>query len=305
MSYTITDRYGGLRSTYNPPTGTIGLGSKGVWWPDYGPSTRDFSYTYGAHPTESIFNRVVQPYTDSLKKSSANPANLEPGSRDAPAYKQFRQPQPARNAMLLKSEPTAEDKLAAHEIVQRKGALQRISMAQKRIDAWLGDPPIRNGMKQQMLANSKSRSLSSLDTDKAADISRQVYEKHGYLVGRSKPTIADGRHKQKSSSSSSLPLSKSTMLFGKDADFRKRKKLEPDKRWRVVPESQYVFDPRTFLPVPRGGWNAQPPTQWPGIQPSDTRRECARPFESSLLSAAATKSLPALADSAHDVSVDY
>merc|ERR1740117_1370555 len=47
-------------------------------------------------------------------------------------------------------------------------------------------------------------------------------------------------------------------------------------QWNLCPESSFVFDPKTSLPVPRGGWNSQPATSWTE-PPANGRREWAAP----------------------------
>lgn len=143
--------------------------------------------------------------------------------------------------------------------------MRRLETRQQRVDKWLGDPPnaapIR--MMDPLASSGHSRSepsLSSLSATAAAQASREVYEQHGFLVGRSKGTTADGytgarprRHDK---------LSFNSMLFNKQVVGSKKPRKE-SKQWRLIPENSFVWDPRRSLPVPRGGWDSQPPAEWP------------------------------------------
>jgi len=269
MSYCTVDRYGGFTNTYAHARGG-GENSRSTgrtWWPDFGPSTRDFSAQPRSHPSEAIFDSVIAPGKWSTRERVAPSAEtLAP---------KFRNPQPARAAMLSPS-PSAEEMLSAHAATERQSALRRMELRQRRVDSWLEQSPISK--KSSPLAEKRTRSEPSLElsSSQASQVSREVYQRHGFLVGRSKGSIADGvngaqprRHN---------PLSLSSMMFSGDMmgspgrktrrAFRSRK---PTQQWRMSPESRYVFDPQICLPVPRGGWNSLPPSKWPDVEPAGNR----------------------------------
>lgn len=291
MSYSTVDRYGGISTHYlytrggGPPGGT---GSR-TWWPDFGPGTHDFSAQRRSHPNEAIFESVVQP-----KHWSKEP---KPAPSVEPELSQFRNPAPARVAML-ESGTDVQRKVVAHVVTERQGALRRMELRQRKMDSWLGDSPIR--MSNGYLADSKTRrpvalSLSGAQSEpslgsagnatnmsslSAATVSRDVYEKHGYLVGRYQGAIADG--KSGLSTRRHNALSMQGMLHGssgvlqdrKDATHSTRKgPKKPTGQWRTTPESGFVFDPRTFLPVPRGGWDSHELslTDWPAPSSAGNR----------------------------------
>jgi len=109
-----TDRYGDIiiscstRAGVPAGTGRVGAGS---WWPDFGPTTQDFSYLYKSHPTDTVFENVVAPFTanqramnqaQGLVRSSSEadvPQQFRhPGAPDF-CLQQFRRPQPEREAL--------------------------------------------------------------------------------------------------------------------------------------------------------------------------------------------------------------
>mmetsp|Transcript_81076 Transcript_81076/g.224337 ORF Transcript_81076/g.224337 Transcript_81076/m.224337 type:complete len:307 (-) Transcript_81076:159-1079(-) len=271
MSYSTLDSHGGISTTYAHARGGVHTQGPGrTWWPDFGPGTRDFSAQERSHPSEAIFEKIVKPGKWSTReKSIPNPE---------PVAARFRSPQPARDAMQDQA-PSIERKLAAHAVTERQAALRRMEMRQRRVDSWLEDAPVRmnaSTLSEVSWHSSSEPSLRELSTSQASQVSRDVYQRHGYLVGRSKGSIADGvsgarprRHN---------PLSYSAMMFSGDLYgspshktgkmFRPRK---PTQQWRMRPESRFVFDPRSCLPVPRGGWNSLPPTKWPEVEAAGNR----------------------------------
>jgi len=293
MSYTTQDRYGGVKNVYAHPRGggpIMGTGSKGNWWPDFGPSTHDFSAQEKVHPTDTIFHKVVKPFTRS--NSEPGPSSRG-GSRcgvnyDAPSPQQFRHPAPSMEATLHKSLPGMEERLAAKRLTNRDAHLRRLEMRQRKVDAWLGEephyPPVRTAPGGSgSLANGGLPARASLrdlpcanhsvvSSTNSSAVSRDVYERHGYLVGRSRGSIADGHSGVRTRKHN--PLSFSTMLFTGELQSnstpskRKMQSSKPSKQWHVKPESKFVFDPRLCLPVPRGGWGMQAPSEWPDLEPT-------------------------------------
>jgi len=311
MSYSTLDRFGGISTTYAHGRGGGPTASGGKsWWPDFGPGTHDFSSQDKSHPTETIFEKIVKPANWS---QNARPAS----SSVQPVASQFRHPVPAREAMLHKAEPSAEAKYAAHAVTERQSALRRMEVRQRRVDAWMGPAPIRMSaaaLQEALLREPtqlrvpegprRSRSeaaVRDLSTSSASEASRAIYEMHGYTpIGRSKPSIGSSgvrRH---------TPLSQSTMLYQgevsgthalDDSGGRSRRSgpRKPSKQWQTCPDSSYVWDPQSFLPVPRGGWNAQMPTRWPEVEATGKRN-----LDSS---AGFDKSLPMVADFTHQGAV--
>lgn len=288
MSYTITDRHGATAVTYGAKAARFGpadsVGTGKTWWPDFGPSIRDHSYQEKYMPHHHIFDKVVKPWNIG---HTAAPPLLERQPT------QFRHPAPGREAMMMKDQPTHECRLAAKAITDRQGALRMMEVRQRKMDSWLEDCPMRmvaagssRDAAAQGLRGARSEpSLTNAASTAAATVSRETYEKLGFLVGRSKGSIADGLTGAHGSTRKHNPLSVNALMFsgnvvdGSKAKGSSRSQLpkKPSKQWNVLPESSFVFDPRSSLPVPRGGWNAQPPTQWPEAPLTRGSREWSAP----------------------------
>lgn len=267
MSYVTTDKHGGSFTHYSSVKSKEVVGTGNTWWPDFGPGIRDHSYQEKYAPHHHIFEKVVKPHT--VVRTRSEPA---------PISTQFRHPAPAREAMLHKADPTREEHLAAHEFFQKQASLRRLEARQRRMDKWLDTAPIRltapdnskAAMRALAMQDSKaaarSRSETSLSSEACGEASREVYERLGYLVGRSKGAPADGQKGARQRRHN--PLSFNALMFGGGMVDSKRSRgpRKPSKQWRMLPESGFVFDPKTSLPVPRGGWDAQPPTSWPEPQ---------------------------------------
>jgi len=278
MTYCIQDRHGGFRGHYIPPTGTAGHGS--TWWPDFGPTSRDFSAAPRSHPTETIFEKVVKPHTNQGKsRSEATAEELmrsSPGARGVREAPQFRNPQPTRKAI------NAKDGHKVHETTTlRDVSLMRIEMNTRKMDKWLGDPPIHYGAKHgapsphdmhqaQVLERSRS-AAASLGSATAPEVSRDFLEKQGLLVGRHKggnmTGLADGSKVRKGKHN---PLSRNLMLFnqeltGDEQKQRKSKAWSPADKATLAKVDALVL---RNLPPPRGGWHAggHHPKEWPGTQ---------------------------------------
>jgi len=93
-------RYGGQADLGGCRTGC------GTWWPDFGPTIRDFSPGGKNHPTEHVFNNCVVPFTRAvsspdLKTVRRDPLTFEamPMKRVAETFEQFRHPQPSTEAL--------------------------------------------------------------------------------------------------------------------------------------------------------------------------------------------------------------
>eukprot|EP00930_Biecheleria_cincta_P060102 TRINITY_DN45790_c0_g1_i1.p1 TRINITY_DN45790_c0_g1~~TRINITY_DN45790_c0_g1_i1.p1 ORF type:complete len:283 (+),score=39.01 TRINITY_DN45790_c0_g1_i1:72-920(+) len=272
MSYTTLSRHLEPTNSYAYPKGggpPGGTGMSGVWWPVYGPGTRDFSAQDKSHPAETIFDKVIAPGKWSATKVRVPPKELIQAA-------QLRHPAPAREAVLREKEhPDIDVKLRAHEFTERQAALRRAEMRQRRIDAWAGEAPIRmtaSTLSQITRRSMSETSLSALDCSQA---SRTVYEKNGFLVGRTKEKPRGSR-----------PLSYHSMVFAgdmmkspKSTSRVGRKPRKYDMQWRTLPENKFVFDPKSFLPVPRGGWGSQLSDEWPDADPVGRREFAARPFE--------------------------
>lgn len=190
----------------------------------------------------------------------------------------------------MQDQPTNERRLAAKEVGEKKGALRMMEVRQRQIDSWLEPVPMR-----MAAASSKGRAIRSrsepslsnvndLSSDAAAQVSREVYEKLGFLVGRSKGTIGldtgapSAARRHNSLSLNALMFSGKVVDGSRASQSTSRSSLprKPTKQWQLCPESTFVFDPKTSLPVPRGGWNSQPSSTWPEV-PAAGRREWAAP----------------------------
>jgi len=298
MSYSTLDRHGGIVTKYahakarNAPAGGQGLRT---WWPDFGPGCQDFSQQRRSHPSEMVFERVIAPtHKWSATAGPPRPCTVEPL---APP---MRDPEPARRAMLHEAEPGIERRLAAHSVTERQAALSRLESRQRRVDAWAGETPVKmthayisgglaQGAFHQALQGGRTASAPSLGAraGRAATApaavppgapSREDFARSGYLVGRSQGSIADGLGGGGEARRRHDPLSMKAMLhkrMGTPASGARtlappRKRTSP---WRVSPEASIAFDPRNFLPVPRGGWAAHELTaaEWPDALPAGSR----------------------------------
>lgn len=276
MSYVTQDRHGACTIKYATIKSKEVVGTGKTWWPDYGPSLRDHSFLEKFAPHHHIFEKVVKPHTVG---KTPNPPRLE----REPA--QFRHPAPGREAMLLKDQPTHERRLAAKEVTDRQSAIRMMEVRQKKIDSWLEDAPIRmaatGSSKAKALRGSQSApALPSKPSEASAQHSREVYEKLGFLVGRSKAATTGGFSGVTNATRRHNPLSLNALMFsGNVVDSSRASRSlsrtslpkKPSGQWKVFPESGFVFDPKTSLPVPRGGWNSQPQTSWPEVPPTGNR----------------------------------
>jgi len=262
MSYCTQDRHGAFFTNYTSQKSSEVVGTGKTWWPDYGPSLRDHSYQEKYAPHHHIFEKVVKPAVVGKPRG-------QPLLERQPT--QFRHPAPAREAMMMKDWPTNEDRLAAKEVTDRQTALRLQEVRQRKIESWLEPAPIRMASvnaphrPRSLLRASSEPSLSNVAS---AKVSRETYERLGYLVGRSKGSIADGKtgvgpRRHNPLSLNSLMFTGSVMEGVRSRSSRSLQPRKPSKQWRLCPESSFVFDPRTCLPVPRGGWNSQPLTSFP------------------------------------------
>mmetsp|Transcript_69962 Transcript_69962/g.177561 ORF Transcript_69962/g.177561 Transcript_69962/m.177561 type:complete len:299 (+) Transcript_69962:112-1008(+) len=274
MSYSRIDRYGDITTSYahmrggGPPGGTGGR----TWWPDFGPGTHDFSAQRRSHPSDMIFEKVVAPKNWSSKEKAPPATGEALGCH-------FRNQDPARLAMLEVG-TNVDRKLAAHIFTERQCAIRRLENRQLRMDSWAGDVPIRmvnacapDAGAKPALGGSQSTPSLGISTLAAASASRDVYEKYGFPVGRHQGSIADGKSGGGEKKRRNIPLSMQAMLMSRDMGAGRSASTsrlrqgprKPSGQWKQCPENSFVFDPRTFLPVPRGGWNNHDMslTDWP------------------------------------------
>ncbi|CAK9014799.1 Uncharacterized protein SCF082_LOCUS12480 [Durusdinium trenchii] len=161
-------------------------------------------------------------------------------------------------------------------------------MRQRRIDSWAFEAPIRQVPSTSKLtemwadasfrpspvspklseATRREMSLSALS---CAQASREVYKRNGYVLGRTPAPL-----RSKSLSLQSVLFAGEVVKTSPDK-FRRPRKY--DMAWKVIPDKRFVFDPKTFLPVPRGGWDMNDPS-WPDIVPAGARTFKPLTFES-------------------------
>jgi hypothetical protein len=290
------DRHGGCKNFYAHRSGNPSAALQAnTWWPDFAPG-KDHSYLLKSHPAETMFDKGFAHY-------KWDATDMKPGLKEAPVPehkqpmpKQFRHPAPGNEAMLQRATPTMEAKLQAHATTQKQASLLRAEMRQRQVDSWANPSPIRmaasssvteGGKDLSMYAGSgilcrppslsRSEPILQLSPEKAASVSRSVYEQHGYLVGRSKGQTADGKTGLRPRKHT--PLSAHKLKFGGDGTAGKPRSSKPGGQWKSLPESGFVFDPKSFLPVPRGGRNKELPDRWP--EPPNDGRRCfsSGPFE--------------------------
>lgn len=106
MSYTTTDRHGDVKHVYRPgkPAGY----EAGVWWPDFGNGAHEFSNQGKVHPTNTIFENVIERPKRTLQtgasQASSKDAQRPPavGTATTPASpsQQFRRPAPQTEALF-------------------------------------------------------------------------------------------------------------------------------------------------------------------------------------------------------------
>lgn len=258
-------------------------GKPGVWWTKYGAASMDFSAQEKTHPSDTIFKNVVE-------RKTWDPAAMSrlPAPRLKPAA-QMRHPAPAKEAMAPpKGPPDLEKKHWAHEVTQRQGALRRAEMRQRRMDGWISDAPIRQVPSSSKLTemwadasfrpspvspklSEATRNEMQLSALSCAQVSREVYLRNGYVLGRTRAPI-----RSKSLSLQSVLFAGEVMKTSPDK-FQRPRKYEM--AWKTIPDRRFVFDPKTFLPVPRGGWDMND-LNWPDIIPAGPRQFKPLPFES-------------------------
>eukprot|EP00747_Dinoflagellata_sp_TGD_P193684 gnl/TRDRNA2_/TRDRNA2_60165_c0_seq1.p1 gnl/TRDRNA2_/TRDRNA2_60165_c0~~gnl/TRDRNA2_/TRDRNA2_60165_c0_seq1.p1 ORF type:complete len:320 (+),score=35.89 gnl/TRDRNA2_/TRDRNA2_60165_c0_seq1:73-960(+) len=251
MSYSTQDRYGDVKNFYPASTSksTEPVGTGCTWWPDYGPTQRDYSYQHRWSSTRHIFDKVVHP-------ASVGFLPPEPPSAHVLADRQFRNPNPALHGMLKTEHEPHEHVSKARDATKKQGRLNMLADRQKKIDSWLPDAPVlrappgltpleRQRAEAQYGQLSRSRSESSLIAEQCSELSRETFEKHGWLVGRSKGSPADGRSGM-SGTRRHNSLSFNSMLFGGEliesgggAARSSKKSKRPGNQWRVCPENSF------------------------------------------------------------------
>lgn len=88
MSYTTMDRYGDVKHIYAPQAANQYV--KGIWWPDYGPTTIDFCDQNKMHPTNTIFENQIAKEAPLKRDLVARPM----GPSHAQTMPQFRRQPP-------------------------------------------------------------------------------------------------------------------------------------------------------------------------------------------------------------------
>mmetsp|Transcript_77535 Transcript_77535/g.185964 ORF Transcript_77535/g.185964 Transcript_77535/m.185964 type:complete len:268 (+) Transcript_77535:36-839(+) len=240
-------------------------GMDGVWWTKFGAATMDFSHQEKMHPSDTIFKNVV-----AHKRWDA-----EAMSRPAPSTSTehlsslIRHPAPAKEALApAKASPDLERKFWAHEVTSRQSTLRMAEKRQRRIDSWAGDAPIR----MPPADSRRDWSESSLSAASCSQVSREVYRRNGFLVGRTQAPL-----RSKSLSLQSILFAGEVMKAPPMTAMRKKPR-QYEMAWKTLPERRFVFDPKSFLPVPRGGWDMHDPS-WPDIFPTGRRGLAPLPFE--------------------------
>ncbi|CAE7455153.1 unnamed protein product [Symbiodinium pilosum] len=240
-------------------------GMDGVWWTKFGAASMDFSHQERMHPSDTIFKNVVA-HKRWDAEAMSRPAPL--ASRELRAT-QIRHPAPATEALApTKASPDLERKFWAHAVTSRQSAIRLAEKRQRRIDVWAGEAPIR-------LAPDARRewSESSLSAASCSQVSREVYRRNGFLVGRTQAPV-----RAKSLSLQSILFAGEVMKAPPMNVLRKRPR-QYEMGWKTLPERRFVFDPKSFLPVPRGGWDLND-TSWPDIIPAGRRGLAPLPCDS-------------------------
>ncbi|CAE7224894.1 unnamed protein product, partial [Symbiodinium sp. CCMP2592] len=109
-------------------------------------------------------------------------------------------------------------------------------------------------------------------SDLCVQVSREVYRRNGFLVGRTQAPI-----RSKSLSLQSILFAGEVMKAPPITAMRKKPR-QYEMAWKTLPERRFVFDPKSSLPVPRGGWDMHDPS-WPDIFPTGRRGLAPLPFE--------------------------
>ncbi|CAJ1368961.1 unnamed protein product [Effrenium voratum] len=87
MSYSTMDKFGDMKHIYAPPRSDAFV--RGIWWPDYGPMTVEFSNQAKMHPTNTIFeNQIAKPV------KAKRDLMARPMGRPEPPMPQFRRQPP-------------------------------------------------------------------------------------------------------------------------------------------------------------------------------------------------------------------
>lgn len=266
MSYTTVDRYGEFApARYHAQKDHPGgpAGSTGTWWPDFGAPGREFSDQPRSHPASYAWHGGR-----GRKAADGKP------SQEVCMAVPFRNMQPAK-AGMLKTDCDLTAKNAARFATEKQAALRRADRRQLRADSWASNAAPRCQMAPASgFSASTSRSESALSTRSSATINRQALERNGLLVSRGVGQVADGIGGAAPRRHNSLTFRKnmfSRTAPGADGATRRRKKM-----WLSPMESGPPFDLQRVLPVPRGGWDSQPPKNWPEPEVAGRRelREC-------------------------------
>ncbi|CAE7726483.1 unnamed protein product [Symbiodinium necroappetens] len=101
---------------------------------------------------------------------------------------------------------------------------------------------------------------------------RELRHRNGFLVGRTQAPL-----RSKSLSLQSILFAGEVMKAPPMTAMRKKPR-QYEMAWKTLPERRFVFDPKSFLPVPRGGWDMHDPS-WPDIFPTGRRGLAPLPFE--------------------------
>jgi len=272
MSYCTRDRYGELAparylARKDEPGGPAG--STGTWWPDYGAPGREFSDQPRSHPATYAFDG-----------GRGRQASDKRPCQEVFMAVPFRSLQPAKVSML-KTDCDLTAKNAARFATEKQAALRRADRRQQRADAWASSAaPTCRIATAPAPSPSRSRSASALSNVSSTTVSRQALERNGLLVSRGVGQVADGiagaaprRHNSLAFRKSMFSRSASSAdgaAWGAGAARRRAKWLRPM-------EGDPPLDLQRVLPVPRGGWDSQPPQRWPEPEVAGRRELRERP----------------------------
>lgn len=260
MSYSTQNAHGDYNTVYHRRQAP---NSSPTWWPDFGPGSADFSFQREASATQSIYeNHTVHHTNNSVDWRK---------SLELPPTKQFRHPNPSSEALLggRHSEVAFLNAALARGQTARQVSLNRLEARAKQVDKWVGDAPIlqQNRLQESSVSSSSSSvsraqlsregtaSLPNLNSLQCARASRGVYARHGFVGG-------PPQFRKSASSRSHQPLSFNKMLFTGELFARRTpaqraletRSLQPISRdWRICPESSYLLEQTSGLPVPRQG----------------------------------------------------
>lgn len=274
MSYTTQDRYNVPLHSYNAsPAKPASTGCGKTWWPDYGPTIRDFSFQENCEPTSYHFKNPRRgPGSD---PPSSDLQHMSSPAPTMPALRQFRKQAPPG------SDPESRRRWAK-EATAKQSNLNMLAKRAKVIDSWMS-PPDKSG-DDESVSSVGSRSLPKIRSEGTLRVLRPSSD---FVESQPLPTIdpATLRLPGRGLLGDKLPGMRSAVELSSRPTLSESKEIvrkqsmevrfygSPSRR-TTLPQNRYVLDPATCLPVPRvvahlGPRNQRPKRKESAMSPED------------------------------------